>query len=89
MSPVNLHNQSVSSSQSTPNRQSVSAKHCSILDTYFTVYRTEQAVELHPGCEDYEHLRVICTCVEYEQAFEIAGLVANLHHLPIKNFVNR
>jgi hypothetical protein len=58
----------------------------SILDSYFTVYQTEQAIELHPGCEDYEHHRVICTCLYYEQACEIARLSGNLHRLPVKNF---
>lgn len=60
----------------------------SILASYFTVYRTEQAIELHPGCEDYENRRVICTCINYDQAKEIARLSANIHQLPIRNFVS-
>lgn len=59
----------------------------SILDSYFTVYWTEQAIELHPGCPDDTNHRVICTCLYYEQATEIARLAANLHTLPVRNFV--
>jgi hypothetical protein len=65
-----------------------SEKPHSILASYFTVYRSEQAIELHPGCEDYENCRVICTCLDYEQAKEIARLSANIHQLPVKNFVS-
>jgi len=55
--------------------------------SYFTVYKTAQAIEVHAGCEDYESMRVICTCLEYQQACEIARLVSNLHHLPVIDFV--
>jgi hypothetical protein len=59
----------------------------SLLDSYFTVYKTDKSIEIHPGCEDHEQMRVICTCVEYSQACEIAKLVANLHRLPIQDLV--
>lgn len=76
MSTVDFHHKSGAPKQS-----------ASVLDSYFTVYKTDQAIELHPGCEDYENYRVICTCLYYEQACEIARLSANIHRLPVKNFV--
>jgi hypothetical protein len=57
--------------------------------SYFTVYKTEKAIEIHSGCEDYEQVRVICTCLDYQQACEIARLVSNLHHLPVINSVEQ
>ncbi len=54
---------------------------------YFTVYQTEAAIEVRSGCEDYEHVRVICTCLDYCQAREIARLVSNLHHMPVLDYV--
>lgn len=55
--------------------------------SYFTVYKAEQAIEIHAGCEDYDQVRVICTCLDYQQACEVARLVSNLHHLPVVDFV--
>ncbi|OLP16871.1 hypothetical protein BST81_19455 [Leptolyngbya sp. 'hensonii'] len=56
---------------------------------FFTVYQTDCAIELHAGCPDQEQFRVICTCLYYEQACEIARIAANLHSLPVMNFVEQ
>lgn len=56
-------------------------------EAYFTVYQTDSAIELHPGCSGDEQFRVICTCVYYQQACEIARLVGSIHQLPIRDLV--
>lgn len=57
-----------------------------MIDSYFTVYQSTSAIELHPGCPDNAGSRIICTCVQYEQASKIATILGNLHRLPVKNF---
>jgi hypothetical protein len=52
-------------------------------DGMFTVYRTENAVELHPGCDTREQARLICTCVSYELAYEFAERLARQACLPL------
>jgi surfactin synthase thioesterase subunit len=56
-------------------------------NTYFTVYQTSCAIELHPGCSSDKPFRMICTCVYYQQACEIARLMSSIHRLPIRDLV--
>lgn len=55
--------------------------------SFFTVYETKDAIELHPGCRDIQDVRVICSCLSYESACTIAQLSANLKQLPVLDYV--
>jgi hypothetical protein len=51
----------------------------------FSVYRTEFAIELHPGCNDRESARLICTQSSYDNAREFCELLAQQTRLPIQD----
>lgn len=42
----------------------------------FSVYKTEQAIEIHRGCNDYQGSYLICTTTSYESAYNFAQAVA-------------
>ena len=52
----------------------------------FTVYKTDEGVELHPGCEDYPNRRAIYTAKSYEAAQHFAQTAANLQGKMLKDF---
>ncbi len=53
----------------------------------FTVYESEHGIEVHEGCDDHGTSRVICTCLSYERAIETAQFSAEIHKLPVINYV--
>lgn len=42
----------------------------------FSVYKTEQTIEIHRGCNDYQGSHLICTTTSYEAAYNFAQAVA-------------
>ncbi len=52
----------------------------------FTVYQAGSTIELHTGCVDYPNYRVICSCLSYESAYEIAMSSAQSKQLPMIDY---
>ncbi len=52
----------------------------------FTVYQAGSTIELHRGCIDYPNYRVICSCLNYESAYEIAMSSARSKQLPMVDY---
>lgn len=55
--------------------------------SFFTIYLTENCVELHSGFTDYPSYQIYCTCFLYETALKIAYLLANTKNIPLKNYI--
>jgi len=53
----------------------------------YTVYQTPTCIEIHPGCQDYHSMRVICTSVSYEGAYDAAYASSLRQNLPIIDYV--
>ncbi|MBD1864599.1 MULTISPECIES: hypothetical protein [Trichocoleus] len=52
--------------------------------SFFTVYQTQSGIELRPGCDDSTaEARLICTCKNYEAAYETAQSIAHTRSLPL------
>lgn len=56
-------------------------------NTFYSIYQSQNAIEIRSGCTDYKELRLISSCLCYEQACEIAQTMANVKQMPIKNLV--
>lgn len=52
---------------------------------FFTVYLTDQGVELYEGCEDYPFHQVLHTSKSYELAYQFAQNAAAHRNLPIRD----
>lgn len=55
-------------------------------ETIFSVYKTEQAIELHRGCQKRENARLIATQKSYEDAYEFCLVLAQGMGLPLRDF---
>ncbi len=55
--------------------------------SFFTIYQSNKAIELHPGCDDYPGMRIISTSRSYESAFQVAQAAADARQIPFKNYV--
>ena len=55
-------------------------------DSAFSVYRTQQAIELRRGCLSLPESRFICAHQTYEMAFEFAEMLALQSGLPLKDY---
>lgn len=55
---------------------------------FFTVYLTEQGVELYEGCEDYPFHQVLHTSKSYELAYQFAQNAAAHRNLPVRNRIS-
>lgn len=51
--------------------------------TIYSVYRTDRYIELHPGCDDREGARLICSHKSYEDAYEFGEILAAETGLPL------
>lgn len=58
-------------------------------DTFFSIYQSEQAIELRRGCEDFEHLRLISSCTSYAQACDLADQLAQAKQLEVQDFISQ
>jgi hypothetical protein len=55
---------------------------------FFTVYLSNQGIELRPGYEDYPHCQALHTSKSYESAQEFAQAAASHRNLPMKSWVD-
>lgn len=49
----------------------------------YTIYFTQNGIELYEGCDDFQNYQVISTCVSYESALEVARVSARLKNVPL------
>lgn len=52
---------------------------------FFTVYQTQDAIELRCGREDLQNCRIVCSSLLYDSAYHIAVLSAHLNQLTFVN----
>lgn len=56
--------------------------------SFFTVYLSDQGIELRPGCEDYPSFHALHTSKSYEAAQQFAQTAATHRNLPMKSWVD-
>ena len=54
---------------------------------FFTVYLSQQGIELRTGCEDYPNFHVLHTSKSYESAEHFAQTAARHRNLPLKSWI--
>jgi hypothetical protein len=58
-----------------------------IAQSFFTVYLSQQGIELRPGYADYPNCHALHTSKSYESAQEFAQIAASHRNLPLKDRV--
>ncbi len=58
-------------------------------NSIFSVYRTEYAIEIHPGCEVRVNARLVCTHYSYEDAWEFSELLGQQAGLPVRDYTHQ
>lgn len=53
----------------------------------FSVYRMKGAIELRLGRDKELEDKIYCSSLLYESALKIAQILADQHHLPLKNHI--
>lgn len=53
---------------------------------FFTVYLTEQGIELRPGYDDYPNCHALHTSKSYESAQQFAQTAESHRNLPMKSW---
>ncbi|WP_287128012.1 hypothetical protein [Candidatus Cyanaurora vandensis] len=56
-----------------------------VKEPIFTVYHTEQGIELHAQCDRYPNKQILCVFASYELAQEYGGFAARRRQLNFKN----
>ena len=57
-----------------------------MLEPIYSVYLTDNAIELHLGCEIRENSRLVCTQNSYENAYEFCQILSEEMNLSIQDF---
>ncbi len=53
----------------------------------FSVYRMQSSIELRLGRDKELEDKIYCSSLLYESALKVAQILADQHHLPLKNHI--